>query len=201
MTLKDQDFLQSFKKLDITQSQAEKIISQLEQDVEVLTKNGFIDYSLFMIIVLRPFKIVEHFVPSTLGVSAFDEVRNNTEEKAGSFTRTLSLSQQISKRLFIGEVEAKSLLKSDATQQLMLVKEQTKNRTKIYHICDAYDIASIRAQKYSDGGLSFSPQVLSPSASKNDLLEDQEEIKQEQNPLLSSKPKQRMHHHHVPASP
>jgi hypothetical protein len=29
-TLKDQDFLQSFKKLDITQVQAEKIISQLE---------------------------------------------------------------------------------------------------------------------------------------------------------------------------
>jgi hypothetical protein len=74
-TLKDQDFLQSFKKLEITQGQAEKIISQLEQDVEVLTKHGFIDYSLFMIVVLRPYKHVEHFKPSTLGTSAFDDVR------------------------------------------------------------------------------------------------------------------------------
>ena len=74
-SLKDQDFLQSFKKLEITQSQAERIISQLEQDVEVLTKTGFIDYSLFMIVVLRPFKHVDHFKPSTLGTSAFDDMR------------------------------------------------------------------------------------------------------------------------------
>lgn len=32
----------------------------------------------------------------------------------------------------------------------MLVKEQTKNNTKIYHICDAYDISSIRNLKTSD---------------------------------------------------
>jgi hypothetical protein len=79
-SLKDQDFLQSFKKLEITQSQAEKIISQLEQDVEVLNKNGFIDYSLFMIVVLRPFKHVEHFKPSTLGTSAFDDMRTIPDE-------------------------------------------------------------------------------------------------------------------------
>lgn len=27
----------------------------------------------------------------------------------------------------------------------MLLKEQTRNRSKIFHICDAYDIATIRA--------------------------------------------------------
>lgn len=72
LTLKDQDFLQSFKKLDITQVQADRILSQLEQDVEVLSKNGFMDYSLFMIVVLRPFKSVEHFKPNALGLTQVD---------------------------------------------------------------------------------------------------------------------------------
>ena len=57
--LKDQDFLQSFKKLDITKSQAEKISAQLKTDVELLCQNGFMDYSLFMIIVIKPFKEVD----------------------------------------------------------------------------------------------------------------------------------------------
>lgn len=80
----------------------------MEQDVDVLTKNGFIDYSLFMIIVLRPFKIVEHFIPSTLGVSAFDQVRNNTDDinstSINSYSRVLP--QKFSKQLFIGEIKA-----------------------------------------------------------------------------------------------
>jgi len=69
--------------------------------VEVLTKNGFIDYSLFMIIVLRPFKNVEYFNPLTLGVGAFDEVKFT--EESTSFTPN---SHQVgSKRLFIGEID------------------------------------------------------------------------------------------------
>ena len=113
-TMKDQDFLQSFKKLDITQVQAERIISQLEQDVEVLTKNGFIDYSLFMIVVLRPFKIVEHFKPSTLGVSTLDEVRN--EDRGSSFSRIVSSEGSSEKRLFIGEIDQRMLIRGDPTQ-------------------------------------------------------------------------------------
>jgi hypothetical protein len=32
----------------------------------------------------------------------------------------------------------------------MLVKEQTRTRSKIFHICDPYDIASIKAQREID---------------------------------------------------
>ena len=56
--LKDQDFLQSFKKLDITQVQSERILSQLENDIEVLSKHGIMDYSLYLIVVIKPYKNV-----------------------------------------------------------------------------------------------------------------------------------------------
>lgn len=108
--------MQSFKKLDITQVQAEKILSQLEQDVDVLTKSGFIDYSLFMIVVLRPFKQVEHFQPSALGVSQFEEVHEADSEAAST------------KRLFIGDVDPRMLIRGDSNQQLILLMEKTRHR-------------------------------------------------------------------------
>jgi len=49
------------------------------------------------------------------------------------------------KRLYIGEIDPKMLIRGDPTQQLMLVKEQTRTRSKVFHICDPYDIASIKA--------------------------------------------------------
>ncbi len=135
-TLKDQDFLQSFKKLDITQVQAEKIISQLEQDVEVLAKSGFIDYSLLMIVVLRPFKNIETVNTNNLGLSAFDQILNKGED---------GQQNSNSKRLFISEVDPRSLIRPDPYQQMMVVVEQTRTRIKVFHICDAYDISSIKA--------------------------------------------------------
>lgn len=36
----------------------------------------------------------------------------------------------------------------------MLVKEQTRTRSKIFHICDPYDIASIKAQREIDEAMS-----------------------------------------------
>jgi hypothetical protein len=35
----------------------------------------------------------------------------------------------------------------------MLIKEQTRTRSKIFHICDAYDIASIKAQREQEEAL------------------------------------------------
>lgn len=57
--LKDQDFLQSFKKLDITQHQSERIIAQFESDIELLGRQGFMDYSLFMTVVIKPIKRID----------------------------------------------------------------------------------------------------------------------------------------------
>lgn len=63
----------------------------------MLTKSGFIDYSLFMIVVLRPFKHVELFQPSALGVSQFEEVHGADTEAPST------------KRLFIGDIDPKML--------------------------------------------------------------------------------------------
>ena len=41
--------------------QADKILSQLENDVEVLTKHAFMDYSMFLVVVMKPFKKVDYF--------------------------------------------------------------------------------------------------------------------------------------------
>jgi hypothetical protein len=56
---KDFDFLQSFTKLDITNAQAERILSQLKNDVELLNENDFTDYSLIMHIIIRPYSSVK----------------------------------------------------------------------------------------------------------------------------------------------
>lgn len=98
----------------------------------MLTKTGFMDYSLFMIVVLRPFKNIEHFKPSTLGVSQFDDVSNGDLEAAST------------KRLYIGDVDPRMLIKGDPNQQLILVMEKTLHKSKIFHISDAYDCATVR---------------------------------------------------------
>lgn len=103
-----------------------------------------------MIVVLRPFKHVEHFKPQTLGTSAFDQVLPSPEEKFG-FMHTQTPNQF--KKLYIGEIDPKMLIRGDPTQQLMLIKEQTRTRSKIFHICDAYDIASIKAQREQEEAL------------------------------------------------
>jgi hypothetical protein len=45
------------------------------------------------------------------------------------------------------------LIRGDPSQQLMLIKEQTRTRSKVFHICDPYDIASIKAQREIDEAL------------------------------------------------
>lgn len=97
-----------------------------------------------MIVVLRPFKNVEHFKPRTLGMSHFD----NVQDESGTFERVMKKMQERNqtKRLFIGELDSKLFVRSDESIQMMLLKETTRNRSKIFHVCDAYDIASIRAQ-------------------------------------------------------
>jgi len=47
------------QKLDITKIQSEKIISQLMTDSDFLSKNNFMDYSLLMFMVIKPFTTVK----------------------------------------------------------------------------------------------------------------------------------------------
>jgi hypothetical protein len=83
---KDIDFLQSFTKLDITNLQSEKIMSQLKNDVELLNDNNFMDYSLLMFIIIRPYSCVKAPVDyvSTGGRSpgnvALDEIKEFHED-------------------------------------------------------------------------------------------------------------------------
>jgi len=67
IVFKDIDFMQSFKKLDITNLQAERIISQLKTDIELLHDNSFMDYSLLMHVIIRPYTSVK--APADLVIS------------------------------------------------------------------------------------------------------------------------------------
>ena len=58
LVLKDIDFFQSFRKLDITNIQSERIMSQIIEDANFLSQNNFMDYSLLIYIVIKPYKEV-----------------------------------------------------------------------------------------------------------------------------------------------
>lgn len=63
LILKDIDFFQSFRRLDITTIQAERIISQLTEDCHLLSQNNFMDYSLLLYIVIKPYQEVVSLLP------------------------------------------------------------------------------------------------------------------------------------------
>lgn len=66
LVLKDIDFFQSFRKLDITADQSEKIMSQIEEDASFLSHNNFMDYSLLLYIVIKPYEEIKSILPSGL---------------------------------------------------------------------------------------------------------------------------------------
>ena len=99
-SLKDQDFLQSFKKLDITRSQAESIISQLENDVELLSKHGLMDYSLYIHIVLKPFKNVDYFM--------LKKAQKSNSILSEDKVQSIQMDYLSHKRIFIGEIDTDS---------------------------------------------------------------------------------------------
>ena len=59
LVFKDLDFIKSFNKLDISQIQSAKILSSLQNDVNLLLKNNFMDYSIEMHIIIRPYSSVK----------------------------------------------------------------------------------------------------------------------------------------------
>eukprot|EP00347_Sterkiella_histriomuscorum_P012367 403368858 len=135
--LKDQDFLQSFKQLDITQNQSERIIAQIESDVDLLSRYGFMDYSLFLVVVIKPIKQIDFVKQEKHSLDIFNQ--HYSYPDMGMQT----ISSGSKKRLFIGETDPALLKRRDAAD-IILLKEQSNLRTKFYHICDTYDIVSVR---------------------------------------------------------
>ena len=56
MIFRDIDFFQSFRKLNITLIQSERIMSQISEDWKFLAKQNFMDYSLLLYIIIKPYK-------------------------------------------------------------------------------------------------------------------------------------------------
>ncbi|CDW74551.1 phosphatidylinositol-4-phosphate 5-kinase [Stylonychia lemnae] len=135
--LKDQDFLQSFKKLDITQYQSEKIVAQLESDVELLTRHFFMDYSLYLVVVIKPFREVDFLKQQIHGL---DKLQISSKEDS-------KLAKKYRKHLYIGESDS-NLYKKKGEGNLILVKERTQLRSKAYHVCDSYDIVSVKQYEH-----------------------------------------------------
>jgi hypothetical protein len=65
---------------------------------------------------------------------------------------------------------------------MMVVVEQTRTRIKVFHICDSYDIASIKAQRENEtaGNTRRSSQVA--SSIKEEKKEDEQQYVEK--PLL-----------------
>jgi hypothetical protein len=55
-TLKDQDFMLSFGKLNISGEQSKKVLNQLEKDAKFFSKFLLIDYSLLLFIINIPYR-------------------------------------------------------------------------------------------------------------------------------------------------
>lgn len=95
------------------------------------------DYSLFLVVVIKPIKQIDFIKQVNQGLSIFYE--NDFQFDMGMQT----ISTESKKRLFIGETDPNLLKRKDAAD-IVLLKETSKLRTKIYHICDSYDIVSVR---------------------------------------------------------
>lgn len=119
----------------------------MENDVNLLTKHGLMDYSLYLVIVIKPFKNVEYFIPRPIaqGKTSSQQLTYLDEDKI-HFTSVDSTSY---KRLFIGEVDTSKIRSTHMIGRredhiIMVMKERTKNKQILYHICEPYDISSIK---------------------------------------------------------
>lgn len=58
-TLKDLDFFNSLQKFDISNTQAQRILCQLEEDTRFLSQKNFMDYSLLVFVVVKPYHNIQ----------------------------------------------------------------------------------------------------------------------------------------------
>lgn len=64
---------------------------------------------------------------------------------------------------------------------MMVIVEQTRTRIKVFHVCDAYDIASIKAQRENEASGNTSRASIVPPSVKEEIKEDGQYA---ENPLL-----------------
>ncbi len=119
-TLKDEDFLLSFKKLDITPIQSKCILNQLEADAQFFAKYMLIDYSLLLFVLNVPYK-------------SFSSTRTGTkhvEHEKAAF--------QHAHDLILGE-------KRDPTGKTeIIIEERDRGTATVYRVTNANDVATIK---------------------------------------------------------
>lgn len=106
----------------------------MESDVELLTRYGFMDYSVYLIVVIKPFKKVEFVKQAIHGLSVFHDIREDSHSSHHGGSK---------KKMYIGETNPALLKRKDA-DDIVLLKEKSNLRSKVYHICDSYDIFSVK---------------------------------------------------------
>jgi len=109
LVLKDIDFIKSFNKLDITNMQSSIILPQLVKDAELLRNNNFMDYSILMFIIIKPYTSVRtpttfaNMYRKTLLQSTFNEIHDihkidyEEEEKQNVINQTKPIATNIRK--------------------------------------------------------------------------------------------------------
>ena len=116
----------------------------MENDVNLLSKHGLMDYSLYLMMIIKPFKNVEFELPKTL--------MGPEEGKKLNFNIVNSY-----KKLHISEIDtsrarATHLVGRREDHIIMVMKERTRNTQTLYHICEPYDVSSIRIHQEEFNG-------------------------------------------------
>eukprot|EP01022_Parablepharisma_sp_SALTPOND_P032083 TRINITY_DN827_c0_g1_i2.p1 TRINITY_DN827_c0_g1~~TRINITY_DN827_c0_g1_i2.p1 ORF type:complete len:1944 (+),score=85.16 TRINITY_DN827_c0_g1_i2:3283-9114(+) len=118
-TLKDADFLLSFKKLDVTPIQSQCILEQLEKDANFFSKFMLIDYSLLLFVMNIPYRA---YVSTRKGIAC------KTEYEKGTHTHELVLGEhQVSQG-----------------KTAIVIEERDRATNTIYRITNRKDVEEIK---------------------------------------------------------
>jgi len=118
-TLKDADFLLSFKKLDLISEQAKMIQTQLERDANFFSKFMLIDYSLLLYMINIPYRT---YVSNRSGVTY------KKKHEKGMHTQELILAEKN---------------KADGKPEI-IIEEKERGTNTIYRINNHNDIETMR---------------------------------------------------------
>ena len=119
LTLKDADFLMSFKTLDVTPLQGQSILNQLENDAMFLSKYLLIDYSLLLYVINVPYRT---YISNRSGIT------HKSDKAKGMHAQELILAERNTEK---GRPE-------------IIIEEREKITNKIYRITNSNDIEIIR---------------------------------------------------------
>ena len=145
-TLKDEDFLLSFGRFDITRIQSDKIVEQLRIDSNFFARHKLIDYSLLVFIIFIPFHKVTNYMrglgePGNKEKDISEEWSEEEEEESKGEVDVFEIAKGVGKEneLYIDEVTHQK------HGEYIVMEERLEQNRTLYHINNQKDIREIRS--------------------------------------------------------